>query len=970
MNTMKKGEGKGRGHKAIIGVAIVAIMLATLMAMAPTGSATDITSAYLTTRNGYQVNPAFVVIEIKEGDTDAIKIGQELIFSNANEGDTVLIFGIPDTNTDDEAFSASAFVTETVGGKTVEGIYFDTTSMGRTGTYTVTCGSLSQQLSVSEPTLPLELKLGPVTVSNIAVGTALRVDCSGATDLNPYDCVNLVITDPRGRQIKTWTVGGETQYFDEINVEQLIKYGSPDTATQVDTEDWILGPYTFSVETEEENARGLDLSSPTKTLTLLKGEVDVDVDKTEVGELQSVTVIVTGIYDHVIHVESTAGKDFVEFEEGLADFSDTISESRLMGKSGCYGFDVTMEEDGQMEFSVRFYDTGAYVIEATDLATYDEDMEDVKVSVKAVTFDMPAVVAIGDNLTVKGTANAGDYIDIAIEDYIVKQSIPIAEDGTFEANLPTPVTPGRGSPGPITLAVFIRIADEPAFSADVSDLEDDGSVKLFILNDAGGGIDIAASEVNVGKNETIILTVGAMPGHNVSITSADPAHTVFEYNSYDFTGTSNNIISIAPADTISIPADIGDCDSQAYAMNSHGVWKTMDGDGVRNFEVHITDVGRYKITATDYGTDYPTATRLDDESIEILVAEKNVTFAVPSIVVIGDMITIRGTANAGDYLDIAIEDYIVYVGIPIEADGTFEEDLRTPETRGTGASGSIEIEAFIRVTGEPAPMPYTDVSDIVNDGFTEVFLVGGWLTANLFTDTIDLGDKFRISGTAPGSDFVDIVTIAPKGGSGRGINPASVPGVPGITHDSSGVFDIDNTFLNELYVDEDADAGRYMVIVVSPGRNGVYDGINSEDFFGSEFEAAYGSIYALGSKTQGQILAIIMDETVDTAGSDDLIWVGTINVGEIETVITLNPIVDVVVGNPLEVTGETSRNDGSIIWITVKGLYQEIVPQAAIVKDNTFNATFDTTSAQPGTYTVKAIDGDGYTAARSVNIIV
>jgi hypothetical protein len=62
--------------------------------------------------------------------------------------------------------------------------------------------------------------------------------------------------------------------------------------------------------------------------------------------------------------------------------------------------------------------------------------------------------------------------------------------------------------------------------------------------------------------------------------------------------------------------------------------------------------------------------------------------------------------------------------------------------------------------------------------------------------------------------------------------------------------------------------------------------------------------------------------------------------------------------------------DGSIIWITVKGRYQEIVPQAAIVKDNAFNATFDTTGAQPGTYTVKAIDGYGYTATTTVNIIV
>ena len=871
MNRAKKGESKGRGHKAIIGIAMAAIMLAFVMvAMAPTVSAKDITSNYLTTRNGYHVNPAFVLIEITEGDTDTIKIGQLIIFANAKGGDTVLITGIPDTNTEGEAFSASTFVTETEAGEPVDILYFDTTSMRRTGPYRVTYGALSQNLSVSRPTIPIELKGGPELVSTICAGSKLSVDCSGASDLSPYDCVDLIITDPRGRQVKTWTLD-KTQKFDEINVAQLMEYGSTDPAKQIDTTDWILGTYTFSVVTEWENARGLDLLSETKTLQVLKGEVDIDVDKTGVVELEPVTVTMAGIYGHTIHVESTAGRAFVEFEEGHDDFAATYD--RKYGNSGCCGFDVVMEGDSRMQFPVRFHDTGAYEIEATDLATYDEDTVVVKVSGKEVSLDMPDVVAIGENLTVKGTANAGDYIDIAIEDYIVKQSIPIAEDGTFEANLPTPETPGTGSPGAIKIEAFIRLAEEPAFSADVSDVEDDGSVKLFMQNDAGGGIDIAVSDANVGKNETIIITICALPGHNVSVTSADPLHTVFEYNRYDFTGTSNNIIRV-PADTISIPADIADCSSQADAMNIHGVWKTMDGDGVRKFELHFTDVGTYKITATDYGTGYPTATRLDEESIEILVAEKNVTFDVPAIVVIGDKIQIRGTANAGDTIDIAIDDYTVYVSIPIEADGTFAVDLLTPETRGTGAPVIIRIDAFTRLAGEP-PLS-GDVSGVEDDGYAEVFLVGPWLTASLSTDTVDLADNFTISGTASGSDFVDIVTVAPRGGAGRGINPASVPDVPGITYDSSAVSDIDDSYLKELYVDEDADTGKYLVVVLSPGPNGVYDELNSLDLFGSAFEAGYGDIRNLGAKTQEQILAIIADATVDAAGSDDLLWVGTI----------------------------------------------------------------------------------------------
>jgi len=214
MDSAKKGGGKRDWQKAIIGVAVAVIVLAFVMvAMAPTVSARDVTSDYLTVRNGFDVNPTFVAIEITDGDTDVIKIGQEVIFKDATG--TVLIQGIPDTNTDGEAFSASAHVTEPVGSKTVDGIYFDTTWVDRSGTYIVSCGDIFQLLSISRPVIPIELKVGPEVVSTICPGTTLRVYCSGASDLSPDDCVDLIITDSRGRRINSWTIGGKTQKFND-----------------------------------------------------------------------------------------------------------------------------------------------------------------------------------------------------------------------------------------------------------------------------------------------------------------------------------------------------------------------------------------------------------------------------------------------------------------------------------------------------------------------------------------------------------------------------------------------------------------------------------------------------------------------------------------------------------------------------------------------------------------------------------
>jgi len=109
----------------------------------------------------------------------------------------------------------------------------------------------------------------------------------------------------------------------------------------------------------------------------------------------------------------------------------------------------------------------------------------------------------------------------------------------------------------------------------------------------------------------------------------------------------------------------------------------------------------------------------------------------------------------------------------------------------------------------------------------------------------------------------------------------------------------------------------------------------------------------------------ILGDTI--ALSDDLIWVDYVTIGEQETLI-LDPIADVVTGDSLVVTGDSSMKEGSAIWLTVKGRYFEIVPQAAYVSDNTFNATFDTTGAPPGVYTVQALDGYGRTATTKVLI--
>jgi hypothetical protein len=194
----------------------------------------------------------------------------------------------------------------------------------------------------------------------------------------------------------------------------------------------------------------------------------------------------------------------------------------------------------------------------------------------------------------------------------------------------------------------------------------------------------------------------------------------------------------------------------------------------------------------------------------------------------------------------------------------------------------------------------------------------------------------------------------------------------GLSHKKASVSTTDYTYSKKMTVQEDADSGVYYIIVLSAGRDG-YWGMTGAHQLDEAFEKKYGITDlagpAIATKSQDDVVAIFEDLT-QSPGSDDLMQKLALKVGDLakETLI-LNPIADVVVDDPLVVTGETSRKDGSIIWITVKRQYQEIVPQAAIATDNSFSATFNTTGAQPGTYTVNANDGYGYTTATSVNII-
>jgi len=389
--------------------------------------------------------------------------------------------------------------------------------------------------------------------------------------------------------------------------------------------------------------------------------------------------------------------------------------------------------------------------------------------------------------------------------------------------------------------------------------------------------------------------------------------------------------------------------------------ETIDSDGIRRYAIEFYDTGTYTLRATVEGG-------LRDgtyDTVDITVLEMAVEFDMPNTAIIGERITVKGAATSGTYVSVWIDDtlFVPMRNLVLE-DGEFSKEVTTTDV-GMCVPGIVGLKAWIdagQAAGDDAPTRSPD-------GVTNVLLLEPWLTASLATDSVDQKDDFIVSGYAPGSYAVWIVCVPPNGGGGKSLTEER----KGITINKASVSTNDNTFTRKLTVQKDATSGYYVLFVLTPGMDEVWDMTSNKDLI-----AAINTKYHIaditdpndaGTKTQDQVVAIFKDLT-QSAGSDDLMQILTIKVGDIarETLI-LNPIADVVVGDPLVATGETSRKDGSIIWLTVKKPYYEIVPQAAIATDNTFSATFDTTGTLPGTYTVKANDGYGYTASTRVNII-
>ena len=263
----------------------------------------------------------------------------------------------------------------------------------------------------------------------------------------------------------------------------------------------------------------------------------------------------------------------------------------------------------------------------------------------------------------------------------------------------------------------------------------------------------------------------------------------------------------------------------------------------------------------------------DYDTVDITVSEKGVWFDLPSTVVIGEKLDIKGIANTGTYVDVFIDDvlYARLHNLVIEADGTFSKEVITTDV-GMTVPGLVTLKAWLDSAKRRGESPPTTSAD----GSAAILVLKTHLDATITNATVAPGDSFDVFGNAA-SDYVEIVLLSPDGGNGTGMDGlygTTIYTVPTFCN-STNYF---NNYYKKLKVDSDADNGNYAIIVLNPGRDNAYgDSVYSyvDSILDLDGDGPEPGVIDVSNMSQKQIAAIISD-MIFASSSDDFMWIENI----------------------------------------------------------------------------------------------
>ncbi len=495
----------------------------------------------------------------------------------------------------------------------------------------------------------------------------------------------------------------------------------------------------------------------------------------------------------------------------------------------------------------------------------------------------------------------------------------------------------------------------PDYSIDTEDWES-GEYKIWLatVDDKARGLDKESEKetITIYKKEITIEADNEEPvvAEKVLITVRAPPYTPFDFKTshpddVDMQDLEDNPLANEP---------------RVYNPDNGTFKGKVDENGIYKFVVKFTDDRTFTFDVWYYD-----GTKRYDDDIELDVEKADVVFDMPATVLIGEDLTIKGTITEGESVTIYIDDktWGKFEDARV-TDGVFEEDWDTKGEK----TGSYRIDVYIDLVDKMDTIP-GDKDDldagIDEDGTTSVRLIEPGLSAEQPRDVIAEEDDYVVEGTATGVGDVDIVIIGPDGYDKRGDDEDYGNLEDGLLIETESA-DSDNLFEAEIDTG-DADSGKYLVLVLTPGRDGGYGIYGADEYGDGQLEKLLKEVYPGGfdGKSKAQILSMITSVTSEETATDDLMEVLEFTIES--PYVELDTIEDVGLGEPLIISGTTNREDETVIMITLTGPVE--TSATAEVKDCKFNVTIDTTDLLVGPYTVEADDGDGHIDTATVEIL-
>ena len=512
---------------------------------------------------------------------------------------------------------------------------------------------------------------------------------------------------------------------------------------------------------------------------------------------------------------------------------------------------------------------------------------------------------------------------------------------------------------------MLNIEENKPLTIDTSDL-DTGTYTLSIETDpaANNGLDAEGPSITFDVRSSGVISISATRREQ-----AVSENIMFIVSTMPYTNVTLEV-------THGIASNVQFSPVGHYTTNlsahKHKVYGTSDDEGIFEVNAEFYDTGTYEITATElFGN--------TSASVEVKIKPIAAELREPKedVYPIGKELNIAGKTYGGKSVVIkASGEFIGNVPLnPLTGDPKYNKkfSLETSIGKKWNTSGLAPGKYKIKIWVLPASDPDKDPPD----ASSIVYLLRSGLSVEVSSGFVAQGDDFMISGKAEGRDRVDILIIAPRGGSGHGLDYTQIFNetggkldVPGVAHIIRDVDDTKWEFkTDDITVPKDADTGMYMIVVLNYGRDRVWGTkTGTSDLIQA---ISYNYTSNLMIKTQEQILELIIDKTVNQPGSDDLMAVARIKVEN--PYLRLRDIEDVTLGSDFTVRGITNRKEGTTVAITVEGPVK-LKPQFVEVKkdteyNNKFETSFSTKGARIGTYIVTADDGDRHQATKTVKIV-